>query len=233
MRLGKKGLAPVREILPGTRRYTQRTIYELVESIRERDQLTYEHCRRVAIYAARLARNLGWTRRAARDLALAALVHDLGKTWMQNSILHKDSALSTDEWREMHRHPRIAARILQAYDVPDELIEAVLHHHESYDGRGYPEGLVGSAIPVGARLLTVADVFDALTSSRPYKDAMSIEQARDRILADVGTHFDPEVAAAFVGLLDTWQDFLQVPRIEPLAGAATPSVWAQHDFLTE
>src|SRR5215471_16962461 len=106
--MSDRAVAPVREVLPGTRRYTQHTIYELAHSINERDQSTYEHCRRVAIYVNRLARSMGWSRRAARDLALAGLVHDLGKTWMHNTVLHKKVALSTDERAEMERHPIIA-----------------------------------------------------------------------------------------------------------------------------
>ncbi len=107
-------MASVRQTDPGTRRHTISVVYDLARSIRERDIITYEHCRRVATYVNRLARHMGWSRRAARDLALAGLVHDLGKTWMQNALLHKDSALSSDEREEMERHPQIASRILQA-----------------------------------------------------------------------------------------------------------------------
>ncbi|HKT37914.1 MAG TPA: HD domain-containing phosphohydrolase, partial [Ktedonobacterales bacterium] len=139
MATSMRGISSVREVFPGTRRYTQHTIYELAETIRARDVVTYEHCRRVAIYANRLARHMGWHRRAARELALAGLIHDLGKTWVQNSVLHKPTALSQDEWQEMQRHPVIAARILMTYDVSDELIAIVLHHHEAYDGHGYPD----------------------------------------------------------------------------------------------
>jgi putative two-component system response regulator len=223
-------LATVHQIDPGTRRYTQNIVYELARSVRERDIITYEHSRRVAVYVNRLARAMGWTRRAARDLALASLVHDLGKTWMQNAILHKESALSSDERAEMERHPAIAARILQAYAAPDQLVTVVLHHHEAFDGRGYPGHLAGTAIPVGARLLAVADVFDALTSERPYKSAMDVQTARARILAGSGTHFDPEVVAAFVHLLDTQPDFYIPPRVSPLPLRPAPHpTWVRHD----
>lgn len=229
--MSDRAVASVREVLPGTRRYTQHTIYELAQSICERDQLTYEHCRRVAIYVNRLARSMGWSRRAARDLALAGLVHDLGKTWMHNSVLLKESALSRHERQEMERHPAIAARILQAYGVPWPIVDVVLHHHERWDGRGYPDHLEGEAIPVGARLLSIADVFDALTSSRPYKDAMPLEMARERIAAGSGTHFDPKATEAFLALLDARPDFLLPPRIEP-TGDVHP-LWARHDLLDE
>lgn len=218
---------------PGTRRYTRHVVYELARSIRERDVLTYEHCRRVGVYVSRLAREMGWSRRAAHDLALAALVHDLGKTWIQNAILHKDSALSSDERAEMERHPAIAANLLEAYEAPKTLVRAVLHHHEAYDGRGYPDHLRGDEIPPGARLLSVADVFDALTSVRAYKPAMDPRAARERLLAGAGTHFDPAAVAAFVALLDRQPDFLLAQRVVPLppraAPAQGPSGWARHD----
>jgi putative two-component system response regulator len=220
----------VREVFPGTRRYTQHTIFELAETIRERDIVTYEHCRRVAIYANRLARSMGWHRRAARELALAGLIHDLGKTWMQNSVLNKPGALSQDEWRQMQRHPAIAARILMTYDVSDELIEIVLHHHEAYDGSGYPDHLAGDAIPLGARLLTVADVFDALTSARSYKAPLSVQEARERIERSEGTMFDPAVAAAFIELLDAKSDFQLPSHADSTPGEEIPG-WDHHDTI--
>lgn len=223
----------VRQVVPGTRRYTRHTIYELAESIRERDYLTYAHCRRVAIYVTRLARALGIPRRGARDFALAALVHDLGKTWMQNSILHKDSALSSDEWQDMLRHPAIGARILIAYDVPDEYVQIVLHHHECFDGRGYPGHLAGDDIPFGARILTVGDVFDALTTARPYKSAMPAATVCERMRAECGTHFDPRVAAAFTHMVESRQGFVLPANLEPLVMPEAQRAWAKHDFLAE
>jgi putative two-component system response regulator len=219
---------------PATRRRTQHIVYDLAHIIRVRDIITYEHCRRVALYVNRLARAMGWSRRAARDLALAGLVHDLGKIWMQNTVLHKSSALSGDERAEMERHPVIAANILSAYGAPLQLVEVVKHHHEAYDGRGYPDHLAGNAIPLGARLLTVADVFDVLTSDRPYKAASDLATARARLASGVGTYFDPRVADAFFALLDCTPDFLLPPRVSPLPVrmAASPS-WTRHDTFEE
>ncbi len=217
---------------PGTRRYTQQIIYELANSIRERDIITYEHCRRVAVYVNRLARDMGWSRRSARDLALAGLVHDLGKTWIQNEVLHKDSALSRNERSQMERHPGIAARILLTYGAPDSLLEAVLHHHEAFDGHGYPDQLNGNAIPIGARLLSVADVYDALTSERPYKQAIDDASARDYLLSMSGSSFDPAVVTTFVRLLDHWPDFRLTSRVCPLPLPPTPHpAWVRHDVF--
>jgi putative two-component system response regulator len=194
----------------------------LARSIEERDRLTYDHCRRVAIYANRLARALGWTRSAARDLALAGLAHDLGKTWIGNSVLHKDSALSQDERLEMQRHPVIAARILEIYGAPAWLSEVVLHHHEAYGGGGYPDGLAGEQIPVGARILTVVDVFDALTSARPYKAALSSAEAHNWITSHASSHFDPLIVNAFTALLDSSPTFMSAPTQEPQEPLETP-----------
>ncbi len=228
-------MATVQQVDPGTQRYTQHIVYELAQSIRERDIITYEHCRRVALYVNRLARHMGWSRRAAHDLALAGLVHDLGKTWMQNAVLHKASALSSTERTQMERHPAIAARMLVAYGVSERIIASVLHHHEAYNGSGYPDKLAGERIPIGSRLLTVADVFDVLTSDRPYKHAMDIAEARERIAASSGTHFDPAVVAAFLDLLDTQgEDFLIPARVSPLPVREAPHpTWVRHDAFDE
>lgn len=177
------------------------------KSIQERDIVTYEHSRRVAVYAQRLARYLGWTRREARDLALAALVHDLGKTWIGNDILNKSAALSLEERRIIERHPVIGARMLIGCEVHSFYVEAVLHHHESWDGRGYPSQLKGAEIPLSARILTVADVYDVLTSQRPYKAPLTTTEARKRLLESSGTNFDPMVLRAFVHLVDTKSNF--------------------------
>ena len=182
-------------------------------SIRERDIVTYEHSRRVATYAQRLARYLGWNRRDARDLALAALVHDLGKTWIANDILLKTAALSEDERRTMERHPVIGARILIGCDVHPFYVETVLYHHEAWDGRGYPNGLKRDEIPLSARILTVADVFDVLTSQRPYKAPLSLDAARERLLKGAGTSFDPQIIQAFLQLLEIQPDFTLPQRV--------------------
>ncbi len=188
-------------------REIRQILIAFAKSIQERDAVTYEHSRRVALYAQRLARHLGWTRREAHDLALAALVHDLGKTWIGNDILNKAAALSLEERRMMERHPVIGARMLIGCDVHPFYVEAVLHHHESWDGRGYPSQLKGAEIPLSARILTVADVYDVLTSQRPYKAPLTITEARARLLESSGTNFDPTVLRAFVHLVDTKSNF--------------------------
>jgi putative nucleotidyltransferase with HDIG domain len=196
----------------GTVRYNKdcehkQVLHSFAKSIQERDIVTYEHSRRVATYAQRLARYLGWSRREARDLALAGLVHDLGKTWIGNDILLKSDKLSDEERRQMERHPIIGARILIGCDVHPFYVEAVLYHHEAWNGRGYPAGLKGEEIPLSARILTVADVFDVLTSQRPYKVALSLDAARERLLLGSANSFDPMIVRAFLNLLDEYPNF--------------------------
>ena len=186
---------------------TRKVLISFAKSIQERDIVTYEHSRRVAVYAQRLARYLGWTRREAHDLALAALVHDLGKTWIGNEILNKSEALSAEERRKMQRHPVIGARILIGCDVHPFYVETVLYHHEGWDGQGYPIGLKGEEIPLSARILAIADVYDVLTSQRPYKAPLTAAEARARMSAGSSTNFDPIVLDAFLHLLDSHPDF--------------------------
>ncbi|HEV7237504.1 MAG TPA: HD-GYP domain-containing protein [Ktedonobacteraceae bacterium] len=206
----------------GTVRYNKdrehkQVLHSFAKSIQERDIVTYEHSRRVATYAQRLARYLGWSRREARDLALAGLVHDLGKTWIGNDILLKSDKLSDEERRQMERHPIIGARILIGCDVHPFYVETVLYHHEAWDGRGYPTGLKGEEIPLSARILTVADVFDALTSQRPYKAAMSLDAARELLLLGSANSFDPMIVRAFLNLLDEYPNFIIAPRSNMIA----------------
>lgn len=186
---------------------TRKVLLSFAKSIQERDTVTYEHSHRVAVYAQRLAHHLGWSRREARELALAALVHDLGKTWITNEILNKSAALSAEERQKMQRHPVIGAQILVGCDVSRFYVETVLYHHEAWNGRGYPVGLKGEEIPTSARILAIADVYDVLTSRRPYKAPLTAAEARERLSQGSGENFDPTILRAFLNLLDAKSNF--------------------------
>jgi putative nucleotidyltransferase with HDIG domain len=186
-----------------TAQENRQILLSFAKSIEERDIATYEHSRRVATYVHRLARYLGWSRRDARNLALAALVHDLGKTWIANDILHKSESLSNEELRTMERHPVIGARILIGCEVHPFIVETVLYHHEVWDGRGYPTGLSGEEIPLSARILTVADVYDILISQYPNDYPHTKEIVCERLLLGSAIIFDPTIVQAFVRLLET------------------------------
>lgn len=198
---------------------TDELFEELAQRIQKRDALTYDHCRRVANYAERLARRLGWDRENAHRLYLAALVHDLGKTWLGNDILLKEGALSREEQLQMQRHPLLGAQVLAEYGLDTFFFEIVLYHHEMYDGRGYPTGLHGEEIPIGARLLAVADVYDALLSERPYKAALSPETVQQYLLAESGHRFDPQVVQAFLHSLEPEADRVITRRLPSVTKA--------------
>lgn len=224
-------MAALEMILTVGQHDVDRILHDLAHSIQKRDVLTYEHCQRVAGYAERLARRLGWSQAGAHQLALAALVHDLGKTWIGNDILLKESALSAEERLQMERHPIMGARMLAGYDLDPFFIETVLYHHEAYDGRGYPAGLRGEEIPIGARMLAVADVYDALLSARPYKAALSPEEVKQHLLAESGRRFDPRMVQAFLHSLEPEADRVITRRLPavtkalliPIAGGAASS----------
>jgi putative nucleotidyltransferase with HDIG domain len=199
-------VAALEAVLYAGQRETDQIFHDLAASIQERDVQTYEHCQRVSGYAQRLARRMGWDLEQAHRLALAALVHDLGKTWIGNDILLKESALSREERLLMEQHPLVGAQMLAGYSLDPFYIETVLYHHESYDGTGYPSGLRGEEIPIGARMLTVVDVYDALTTARSYKTAFTPEVTRQYLQAEAGRRFDPYMVTAFLHTLEPEAD---------------------------
>jgi len=176
-------------------------ILAIADTIDARDPYTFQHSKRVAAYVERIAEVLELGSRHVEILGSAARLHDLGKIGISNEILHKTSALTPEERRLMQRHPEIAAQIIGRFrDYRDGLL-AVLHHHERYDGTGYPQGLRGEEIPLGARIIAVADSYEAMTSDRPYRRALSREEAVAELKSGMGTQFDPMVVAAFLKVL--------------------------------
>ena len=158
-----------------------------------------EHARAVAELAAAVAERLGLVDDEVRLVHIAALLHDLGKVAVDDRVLDKPGPLSADEWSVVRCHPEVGERLArEALDLPEESIVAIRHHHERFDGRGYPDGLAGQEIPLAARIVAVADAYDAMTSDRPYRRALSPLQARDELSRCAGTHFCPDVVTAFL-----------------------------------
>ena len=183
----------------------QRSMLKILERLSAlRDENTGKHTERMARYARAIAANLGWTTAQCQLIRAAAPLHDLGKIGVPDSVLGKPGALSREEWDVMRRHTTIGYELLrdQASPVLQLGAEIALSHHERWDGTGYPRGLSGANIPLSGRIVALADVFDALTTVRPYKPAWLVERAVDQIVADAGTHFDPEVVMAFTSGLD-------------------------------
>jgi diguanylate cyclase (GGDEF)-like protein len=177
------------------------TLLSLAEAVDLRDSGTAEHSHRVGRYCERLARELGLSEQRIARVRIAGILHDIGKVGIPDSILRKAGPLDEDEWQEMRKHPEIGARILGTRELVD-IREWVLASHERPDGRGYPRGLSGEEIPLEARIITVADAYEAMTVDRTYRPAMSDEAARRELLANAGTQFDAEVVGAFLVALD-------------------------------
>lgn len=167
-----------------------------------RDQETEGHSKRVTSLALSLAARLGIPEEEISTISRGALLHDVGKIGIPDSILKKPGQLDEEEWKLMKTHPLIAYNMLSRIPYLKESLVIPLYHHEKWDGSGYPEGLKGERIPLAARLFSVIDVFDALTSDRPYRKAWSKEKAMDYIREQAGRHFDPDIVKTFISMLD-------------------------------
>ncbi|HUS17178.1 MAG TPA: HD domain-containing phosphohydrolase [Chloroflexia bacterium] len=197
------------------------TMHALSALLDTRDASTLGHSRRVVHFTLALARAYGLDDREQIEvIRYGALLHDVGKIGVPDAILRKPGAFTAEEWVEMRKHPEIGHRMLKDIDFLKKALPIVLHHHERWDGGGYPHGLAGDAIPVEARLFAVADAFDALMSARPYKPALSYAEAAGRIVADRGTHFDPAAVTAFLQVSETeWQQMRDLVDVGDAADA--------------
>jgi len=183
----------------------QRGIYQsllgLANALEAKDVYTRGHSERVGAASRRLALALGLPDPEAEIVARAGLLHDIGKIGVPETVLRKAGPLTSEEWALMRRHPLIGAQIVAPFEFFTAGATVIRHHHERVDGSGYPDGLAGEAIPIGARIVAVADVYDALTSDRPYRQAMSGADARAFLRAQAGVGLDGEIVDAFVGLM--------------------------------
>lgn len=177
-------------------------IFMLGDAGHYNDTDTGVHIWRMAAYSSALARAMHWPVEKAHQLELAAPMHDTGKIGIPDSILKAPRKLSADEWEIMKTHTEIGHRILSKSnsDLFQLAASVALSHHERWDGKGYPHGLLGTDIPECARVVALADVFDALTMRRPYKEAWPVEKAFDTMQQDSGSHFDPQLVEAFMGI---------------------------------
>jgi putative nucleotidyltransferase with HDIG domain len=184
----------------------------LVATLEARDWYTAGHSAAVAIYARDIARRLGLAEEQEELAHLCGLVHDVGKIGLPASLLEKPGALSLEERRQMERHSEIGETILQKVEDYAVIAAVVRHHHERVDGNGYPDGLEGDAIPQISRIIAVADAYNAMTSNRPYRDAMPSRVARLRLAQAVESQFDTAVVAAFEAILATASEDYRMGR---------------------
>src|SRR5947208_7846562 len=178
------------------------TLAALVNALDAREHETSDHSQRVVRYTVAIARRMGISGQQLEDIGRGALLHDIGKIGVPDSILLKPGPLTHAEWVEMRRHPEVGYRILEAIDFLRPAAEIVLAHQEHWDGGGYPRKLRGEAIPLGARIFAIADTLDAMTSDRPYRKAATFAQARQEIARCASTQFDPRCVEAFVRIPD-------------------------------
>ena len=173
---------------------------KLLSAAGHRDHETAEHVRRIGLYAEVIAKSLNWDKAATADLRIAAPMHDIGKIGIPDRVLLKPGKLTEEEFEEMKEHAAIGADMLNGTNIPllNTASEIAMCHHEKWDGSGYPRGLKGEEINVFGRIVAVADVFDALTSERPYKKAWSFDDALNLLKEEKGKHFDPKIVNLFI-----------------------------------
>jgi putative nucleotidyltransferase with HDIG domain len=197
------------------------SLQDLARSLERRDPPTRGHAQRVAAYAYRLATWLGWDASTARRLELAGLIHDIGKVAVPAVILTKPSALTDAERAVVQLHPTVGEEFCRPLLSQAEVLAVIRHHHERWDGRGYPDRLKGRAIPLWARIMAIADSFDALTSDRAYRHGLAIDQALAVLRAGAGEQWDPDLVALFVAMRQA--------QSRPLAPAAWTSILVAAD----
>lgn len=196
-------IAKIEELRTGLAATHSRSLRVFAGLVAKRDEQTYGHCERVGRNAVAIGRRLGLDARELGRLYWAGLLHDLGKIGVPEAILRKPGKLTDDEFREMQQHCEFGRTILLNVSADFEPIaEGLLSHHERWDGTGYPHGLAGTDIPLFGRILAVADVFEALTSQRPYREPMTRDEALAELTHGRGHHFDPSVHHAFLAALE-------------------------------
>jgi putative nucleotidyltransferase with HDIG domain len=180
-----------------------RTIKALAHAIDARDHYTYSHSDNVTRYSELIARQMNVEMQYIEDIKDACQLHDLGKIGVHDNVLSKPGALTPDEFNEIKEHSQKGAQILEPLKFMDKVIDIVKHHHERWDGKGYPDGLKGEGIPLGARIMSVADSYDAMVSARPYrKVGLSVNEAIEEVKKNSGVQFDPAVVEAFLKVAD-------------------------------
>lgn len=212
--LQKQNLLLARRIDESTRNLTRlyedlrstymRTIKALAQAIDARDHYTHSHSENVANIAVTIAQELGLSAREIEQVRQASEMHDLGKIGIEDRILTKPAALNAEEWEQIKRHPQMGAQILEPLTFLNDVIELVRQHHEHYDGSGYPKGLKGEEILLGAQIIHLADAYETMRSERAYRKVpLSKQEAIDEVKRNSGTQFSPRVVEAFLKVVDT------------------------------
>jgi len=181
----------------------ENTILALATAIEEKDPYTEGHIDRVAHYATSLAKEIGLSLHEQQLIRRAAILHDVGKIGVSEAILRKHGSLTKKEFDRVKIHPIVGERICKPLRQDGVILQVVRHHHERYDGKGYPDGLAGDEIPLAARMMAVVDTYDALTSDRPYRGRLTTEEALRVLRAELEKQLDPRLAIAFISMVET------------------------------
>ena len=168
----------------------------LVYILESKEPYTYGHSERVSFYAETIAQDLSLTAEEKGNLQLATLLHDIGKIGLSNRLLEKTN-LSEDENLDIRRHPIKGVHLIEPLSFPADITSAIRHHHERWDGKGYPDGLAGKEIPLLARIIALVDSYDAMTSDRPYRAELDFHNVQEEIVKNSGVQFDPEIVSIF------------------------------------
>ena len=186
-------------------------IKALMTALNDKNPYTYNHCLRVGLYTAILARELGVSEDKVENIEKVGLLHDIGKLTIPNEILYKEGKLTPEEFEIIKTHPNSSVTLIHGLKDSEQIALGIKYHHERWDGRGYPIGLDGKNIPYSARIVSVADTYDAMTSMRPYRDALSHKTAIEEIEKCAGKQFDPSIAGKFLDI----ENIISEARINP------------------
>ena len=199
-------------------------IAALANAVEAKDASTEMHCQRLASLAHQLGMAAGLEPASLKGLVFGALLHDIGKIGVSDAILNKPGPLSREEWAAVRLHPIIGERICEPLATASQFSSIVRHHHERWDGAGYPDGLRGEVIPVGARIVGLVDAFDAIIHDRPYRPARTVADALDELRRESGSQFDPELVRLFLPMVEHEARRIRTPSVRGLE-ALRAAVW--------
>ena len=189
------------------------TILAIAKTVDAKDELTSKHSQRVSEYSVLIAREIGFTESEQENLRRAALLHDIGKIGIPDSILNKPARLTDEEYAVMKSHVTRGAEILKDFTLIDHVVDGTRYHHERYDGRGYPDGLEGEDIPLYGRIIAVADAFDAMTANRVYRKKLDFDYVLGELKRGRGTQFDPKLLDVFLKMLEDGVEIIDSPGL--------------------
>lgn len=191
---------------------TESVIFMLALAVEAKDAYTEGHLRRLSSYSEQLAQVAELSSAQVKAIRLGGLLHDIGKIAIDNSVLGKPSTLTDEEYQHIKRHPEEGARIVAPMRFANEVAPIILHHHERWDGQGYPHGLCGEEIPIGARIVAIVDAYDAMMTDRPYRSSLGLTETLSRLRAGSGREWDPQLLDLFIGMIENGR--LVEPRPE-------------------